>query len=143
MFINLCAYLQVLPFAFDWRNDTGAYQTMIKNCAGVQSTSRCFYKGYSDIYDGTLTPHDLQMYQNSMKPCVNNDASCSGRLLFSTVEKINTVNRHFNSCFILADQLFVFHLLGEGVPSHHLWLVSTMHFKYYSGIFERSHSTRI
>ena len=48
---------------------------MIKNCAGAQSTSRCFYKGYSDKYDWTLTPHDLQMYQNSMKPCVNNDAS--------------------------------------------------------------------
>ena len=36
--------MQVLPFAFDFRNTTGAYQTMVANCNDEDGVSRCFYK---------------------------------------------------------------------------------------------------
>ena len=69
---------------------------MIANCLGSDGMPRCFFKGFNDAYDASLSPEDLTTFQEAMSPCINQDASCS-------------------------DKVIVIHLSGEGVPSHLLW----------------------
>ncbi|GAX81306.1 hypothetical protein CEUSTIGMA_g8737.t1 [Chlamydomonas eustigma] len=89
-------HAQVLPFEMDWKNATGAYQTMVQNCQGSDGTLKCFYKGYADNYDMSFAPQDLVTYQNIMLPCTSGQSSCS-------------------------DTLMVYHMTGEGIPTHQLW----------------------
>jgi len=86
-------HVQTLPFSFDWWNATGSYQRMVENCIDADDVPVCFYKGYDDALDAHLTRSDLQNYHGVMQPCVDGDPACS-------------------------DKLVIFHLGGEGVPTH-------------------------
>lgn len=61
-----------------------------------QGKSKCFYKGYADNLDATLTPQSRQEFNAYFQPCTTGSASC-------------------------ADALVDVRVTGAGVPTHQSW----------------------